>query len=454
MLVPQPSPRPEDVPAHAGSPPSQRDLVERRARLLGPAYRAFYRNPIHLVRGSGVWLYDAQGRKFLDAYNNVASVGHCHPRVVEALSAQAATLNTHTRYLSEVILDYAEKLLGTFPSHLGPSHLGPSHLGPSHLGHVMFTCTGSEANDLAIRIAQHASGGTGVIITDFAYHGTTMATAQLSPAAGGARAVPEQHRTVKAPDTFREDGQDARDFAKNVGAAIDSMRAQDIQPAALLLDAAFSSDGIFFPDPAVMSEAAGLVKKAGGIIIADEVQSGFGRLGQGMWGYANYGIEPDIVTLGKPIGDGHPIGAVVVRPEVVASFGSNKGYFNTFGGNPVAAAVGIAVLEVIEGEGLIENARGVGAYTGDLLCALQSRHGMVGDIRHNGLYFGVELTDGDMAATAMKTAAVVETMRENGVLISSCGPRGNVLKIRPPLPFSRENADQLAETLDNALSQW
>ncbi|WP_457150395.1 aspartate aminotransferase family protein [Mesorhizobium sp. P5_C1] len=431
---------PANALADAGASAQERALLERRARLLGPTYRAFYRNPIHLVRGSGVWLYDAQGRKFLDAYNNVASVGHCHPRVVEALSGQAATLNTHTRYLSEIILDYAEKLLGTCPP---------------HLGHAMFTCTGSEANDLAIRIAQHSSGGTGVIITDFAYHGATIATAQLSPAAVGVKAVPAQHRTVAAPDTFRDHGRAARDFAKNVAAAIEDMRARNVRPAAMLLDSAFSSDGIFFPDAAVMREAASLIKKAGGMVIADEVQSGFGRLGQGMWGFANYGIEPDIVTMGKPIGDGHPMGAVMVRPQLVASFGSNTGYFNTFGGNPVAAAVGIAVLEVIEGEGLIENARMVGAYTADLLGSLKGRHGMVADVRENGLYFGVELTaEGDEALAASKTSAVVEAMREDGVLISSCGPRGNVLKIRPPLPFARDNAEQLAETLDRALSNW
>lgn len=426
-------------PANVDSAASEQALLERRARLLGPTYRAFYRSPIHLVRGSGVWLYDAQGRKYLDAYNNVASVGHCHPRVVEALSGQAATLNTHTRYLSEIILDYAERLLGTLPS---------------HLGHAMFTCTGSEANDLAIRIAQHSTGNTGVIITGFAYHGATIATAQLSPAAVGAAGVPARHRAVPAPDTFRDGGRAAHDFARNVAAAIEDMRAQNIRPAALLLDSAFSSDGIFFPDASVMREAADHVRKAGGIVIADEVQSGFGRLGQGMWGFANYGLAPDIVTMGKPIGDGHPMGAVIVRPHLVSSFGSNTGYFNTFGGNPVAAAVGIAVLDVIEGEGLIENARTVGAYTGELLRALQSRHGMVADVRHNGLYFGVELMAEDEATAAAKTSSVVEAMREDGVLISSCGPRGNVLKIRPPLPFARDNAEQLAEALDRALSNW
>lgn len=425
-------------PANVDPAASEQALLERRARLLGPTYRAFYRSPIHLVRGSGVWLYDAQGRKYLDAYNNVASVGHCHPRVVEALSGQAATLNTHTRYLSEIILDYAERLLGTLPS---------------HLGHAMFTCTGSEANDLAIRIAQHSTGNTGVIITDFAYHGATIATAQLSPAAVGAAGVPARHRAVAAPDTFRDGGRAAHDFARNVAAAIEDMRAQKIRPAALLLDSAFSSDGIFFPNASVMREAADHVRKAGGIVIADEVQSGFGRLGQGMWGFANYGLAPDIVTMGKPIGDGHPMGAVIVRPQLVSSFGSNTGYFNTFGGNPVAAAVGIAVLDVIEGEGLIENARTVGAYTGELLRALQGRHGMVADVRQNGLYFGVELTE-DEATAAAKTSSVVEAMREDGVLISSCGPRGNVLKIRPPLPFARDNAEQLAEALDRALSNW
>jgi 4-aminobutyrate aminotransferase-like enzyme len=439
MPVSQSSPRTANPSADAGTTSSEHALLERRARLLGPTYRAFYRNPIHLVRGSGVWLYDAQGRKYLDAYNNVASVGHCHPRVVEALSAQAATLNTHTRYLSEVILDYAERLLGTLPP---------------HLGHAMFTCTGSEANDLAIRIAQHASGGSGVIITDFAYHGATIATAQLSPAAVGIKAVPAHHRAVAAPDTFRDHGRAAHDFASNVAAAIDDMRAHGIRPAALLLDSAFSSDGIFFPDATVMRQAADHVRNAGGIIIADEVQSGFGRLGQGMWGFANYGIEPDIVTMGKPIGDGHPMAAVIVRPKLVSSFGSNTGYFNTFGGNPVAAAVGLAVLQVIEGEGLIENARSVGAYTADLLGALQTRHGMVADIRQNGLYFGIELTADTDAEAAAGTSAIVEAMREDGVLISSCGPRGNVLKIRPPLPFARDNAEQLAETLDRALANW
>ena len=235
----------------------------------------------------------------------------------------------------------------------------------------MFTCTGSEANDLAIRIAQHSSGGTGVIITDFAYHGATIATAQLSPAAVGAKGVPAQHRRVAAPDTFRDHGSAARDFRKNVAAAIEDMRAQNILPAALLLDSAFSSDGIFFPDAAGCARRRITSKKP----VDRHRRRGPVRLRpacQGMWGFANYGIEPDIVTMGKPIGDGHPIGAVLVRPQLVASFGLNTGYFNTFGGNPVAAAVGLAVLEVIEGEGLIENARMVGAYTSELLRACRA----------------------------------------------------------------------------------
>jgi len=419
---------------------ADRRLMERRKALLGPVYRAFYSEPVHLVSGSGVWLRDAHGNTFLDAYNNVPSVGHCHPHVVAALATQAAKLNTHTRYLSEVVLDYVEKLLRTCPS---------------ALKHAMFTCTGSEANDLALRIAQHASGGTGVVITKFAYHGATIATSQLSPGDGGASIVAPHDRTVDAPDTYRNGGNGADDFAESVRRAIDSMTENGIKPAALLIDSAFSSDGIFFPKPQVMQKAAAYVKAAGAVLIADEVQAGFGRFGNAMWGFQHYGLEPDIVTLGKPMGAGHPIGGLIVTPEVIGSFAARSGYFNTFGGNPVAAAVGIAVLEVIESESLMDNARTVGAYLGSRLRQLQHRHPIIGDVRNCGLYFGVEFSDESQTGQSLASATVafVNEMRRRGVLISSCGPEGNILKIRPPLPFSQANADQLVETMDGILSR-
>lgn len=415
------------------------NLASRRRRALGPTYHAFYREPVHLVRGEGVWLFDAQGDRFLDGYNNVASVGHCHPHVVAALARQASLLNTHTRYLSDLIVDYAERLLASCPT---------------ALGHALFTCTGSEANDLAIRIARHATAGAGVIVTRMAYHGATVATAAISPSAGGASVVTWENRLIPAPDTYRRGGVDAREFVSNLRAALDQMSRDGIKPAALILDTAFSSDGIFFPPAAVLREAAAVIRAAGGLFIADEVQAGFGRLGTGMWGFHRAGLEPDIVTLGKPMGDGHPIGGAIVKPALVEKFATDTGYFNTFGGNPVSAAVGMAVLDVIERENLIENARIVGAHLLEGLGALARRHPLIGDVRGEGLCIGVELVRHDAADSPATSAAalVVNGLRERHILISSSGPGGNVLKIRPPLPFSCANADQLLEALDDTLS--
>ena len=365
-------------------------LAMRRRRALGPTYHAFYREPVHLVRGEGVWLFDADGNRFLDGYNNVASVGHCHPHVVAALAHQAALLNTHTRYLSGLIVEYAERLLATCP--------------PA-LGHILFTCTGSEANDLAIRIARHATGGAGLIVTRTAYHGATVATAAISPSAGGPSVVTRENRVIAAPDTYRSRGVDALEFASNLRAAIAEMSRNGVKPAALMFDTAFSSDGIFFPSEAVLRDAAAVIRAAGGLFIADEVQAGFGRLGTGMWGFQRAGLEPDIVTLGKPMGDGHPIGGVIVKPELVATFGADTGYFNTFGGNPVSAAVGMAVLDVIERENLVQNAKLVGAYLRDALGALALRHPLIGDVRGEGLCIGVELVQRDAADLPATSAA-------------------------------------------------
>lgn len=417
-----------------------RALIERRERLLGPAYRLFYANPVHLVRGEGVWLYDTDGSAYLDVYNNVACVGHCHPHVVEALSRQAATLNTHTRYLTDGILDYAERLLSLFPD---------------ELAHVMFTCTGSEANDLAYRAARTFTGGTGVIVTELAYHGVTIAISEMSPSLGDGITLAPHVRTVPAPSAYNANGADVGEtFAAHVRLAIADMRAHGIKPAALLVDTIFSSDGIFSDPAGFLAPAAAAIREAGGLLIADEVQPGFGRTGEGMWGFARHGIVPDIVTMGKPMGNGHPMAAMVARPEILETFGKRTRYFNTFGGNPVSCAVGMAVLDVIAQDNLIENARNVGAHLRDGLRKLAVRHEVIGDVRGAGLFIGVELvTDRTTRdpATAV-TTRLVNGLRERHVLISAAGPHANVLKIRPPLVFSHANADRFLSALDEALS--
>lgn len=418
---------------------TERALIERRARVLGPAYRLFYEHPLHLVKGEGVWLYDADGKRYLDAYNNVASIGHCHPKVVEALYEQAKVLNTHTRYLHEGILDYAEKLLATFPP---------------ELDQVMFTCTGSEANDLALRIARQYTGGTGLIVTQLAYHGVTDQIAAASPSLGAGVPVGDFVRTVRAPDAYRLGAENvAQIFADDVRAAIADLRRCGIKPAALLLDGIFASDGVLSDPAGFLQQAVAVAREEGLLYIADEVQSGFGRTGSHMWGYQRHGVQPDIVTMGKPMGNGQPIAGAVFRGEVLDAFGRTARYFNTFGGNPVSCAAANAVLDVIQGEGLMANCAAVGEYFKTGLQGLAERYPLIGDVRGAGLFVGVELvTDRASKAPATEaTARVVNGMRERGVLISSAGPAANILKIRPQLIFQREHADLFVQTLEAVL---
>ncbi len=418
--------------------PAERTLIERRARDLGPAYRLFYENPVHVVRGEGVWLYDPQGNAYLDVYNNVASVGHCHPKVVEALTRQAAVLNTHTRYLHETILDYAERLLARVPE---------------ALGHVMFTCTGSEANDLALRIARAYTGRSGVIVTRLAYHGVTAAVSELSPSLGDYVPRGPAVRLVDAPDLYRGGPDVGARFAAGVRAAIADMRTSGIEPAALLVDTIFSSDGVFSDPPGFLAEAVEAVRAEGGLFIADEVQPGFGRVGPAFWGFARHGLVPDMVTVGKPMGNGHPVAGLFLRPHLVEEFGRKARYFNTFGGNPVSCAVGLAVLDIIESEGLAESAGDVGAYMRAGLRALADRYEAIGDVRGDGLFTGLELveTRDEKAPASALTTRIVNGLRARRVLISATGPGANILKIRPPLVFTRAHADiflaQMADVL-------
>jgi len=410
-------------------------LVDRRARALGPAYRLFYETPVHLVRGEGVWLFDREGNAYLDTYNNVASVGHCHPRVVQAMASQAATFASHTRYLHETILDYSERLLATLPA---------------EIGHLMFTCTGSEANDLALRIAREHTGGTGIIVTENAYHGVTLTVAGFSPSLGSGVPLGEHVRTVPAPDPAQGERTGAV-FAAGVQAAIDDLTRHGIRPAVLIFDTIFSSDGVI-PDPVgFLAPAVAAIRQAGGLFIADEVQPGFGRTGAGMWGFARHGVVPDMISMGKPMGNGYPVAALALRPEVVAGFGARGRYFNTFGGNAVAAATATAVLDVIEEEGLIENARLTGAHLAAGLRALSAQFPILGDVRGAGLFLGADIVR-DGRPDAALAHRVVNGLREARVLISATGKNANILKIRPPLVFGRDHADLFLDRLKGVLA--
>jgi 4-aminobutyrate aminotransferase-like enzyme len=420
---------------------SDQSLLERRAAVLGPAYRLFYDRPLHLVRGQGARVWDADGREYLDAYNNVPSVGHCHPRVVAALAEQAARLNTHTRYLHENVVDYAERLVAEFPA---------------ELSQVMFTCTGSEANDLALRVACSVTGQRGIIVTTNAYHGVTSILAEISPSLGPANPIGPHVRLVPAPDTYRLGPDGARQaFVQGVEDAVESLKADGFGVAALICDTVFASDGIFVDPIGLLAPAVDAVRAAGGLFIADEVQSGLARPGAHMWAFARHGVVPDLVTLGKPLGDGHPLAAMVARPGHLERFGHATRYFNTFGGNPVSAAVGLAVLDVIRDEGLMENAR----VTGDALLAglrdMAPRHAHVGDVRGAGLYAAVELVDDPATKrpSAAKTARLINLLRDEGVLAGTCGGAANCLKIRPPLCFTPADAGRFVDILDRCLDR-
>jgi len=409
------------------------DLVHRRAVVLGSAYRLFYREPLELVRGLGAHVWDRDGTEYLDVYNNVPSAGHAHPRIVAAIAEQAARLNTHTRYLDEATIAYAEDLLSTFPD---------------HLQNVMFTCTGSEANDLALRIAKAATGGQGVIVTRNAYHGVTTEIAAISPSLGGVDSLAPWVRMIDAPAP-------GVDLGAQVAAAIASLAAAGIQPAALIVDTIFASDGVL-PDAAGLPAAVAAIRAAGGIFIADEVQPGFGRLGRSdssgsLWGFARHGLEPDLVSLGKPMGNGHPIAGLVARSELVDAFAARGRYFNTFGGNSVSIAAAQATLDVVRDEGLPEHAEAVG---GRLLAELRSiGDPRIGEVRGAGLFVGVDLVDANGLPDEPLALDVVNGLRQRRILLAASGPDNHTLKIRPPLVFDDADAARLVTELAAVLME-
>ncbi len=419
-------------------------LLERRERRLGPALSHFYERPLHVVRGRGAWLVEAGGRAYLDAYNNVPHVGHAHPAVVDAITRQSATLNTNTRYLYTSVLDYADRIADSLPDGLDV---------------CMFVCSGSEANDLAWRLAKAHSGHTGAIVVEGAYHGTTDAVNDLSPGELPAGAALARHvRVVPAPDDYRGayrrgEPRIAERYAEHLDEAIASLRADALAPAAFFIDTLLSSSGILIAPDGYLRAAFAKLRAAGGLCVADEVQAGFGRTGAHMWGFEAHGVVPDIVTLGKPIGNGYPLAAVVTTREIAETFAAQGEFFSTFGGSPVACAAGSAVLDVMERERLRENASRVGARLRDGIEALATSRRLIGDVRGCGLFVGVDLVqDRETRLPATQQARrVVERMRDLGVLVGVDGPHANVLKIRPPLVFSASDADRLLEALDVSL---
>lgn len=413
-------------------------LVKRR-EALGPCYRLFYQHPLHLVRGEGCRLFDADGTEYLDMYNNIPSIGHSNPCVTEAVAEQLRKINTHTRYVHENILDYAEELLA---------------LLPREIDRVMFMCSGSEANDLAVRCAQLFSGGEGIIVTGEAYHGNTFLISGLSPSIGKTAPLLPTMRTIPTPDTYRLENEDLGAWmCERIAEQIAGMRKDGIRFAGVLFDSIFSSDGVIPGNPGFLKPVVDLVHSEGGVYIADEVQPGFCRTGTAFWGFARHGITPDIVTMGKPMANGIACSAMAIRHEILDAFAKDSPYFNTFAGNPVAMAAARAVLAYLKENDQLAHVEQMGNALTDCLRRIARSHPALGDVRGAGLFVGVEIVkphtkdaDRDLAVR------LVEALRENRVLVSLCGPHGNVLKIRPPLVFGKGDLAFFADALQRSLA--
>ncbi|UCE10308.1 MAG: aminotransferase class III-fold pyridoxal phosphate-dependent enzyme [Candidatus Thorarchaeota archaeon] len=424
------------------------EILDIRSQRLSSSLSLMYEEPIEIVEGYMQYLYDKDGRAYLDARNNVPIVGHSHPKVVEALQRQAAVLNTNTRYIHEALVEYAEKLCTKFPMPLSI---------------CFFVNSGSEANELALRLARAYTGNEDMIVIEGAYHGNTEALVGLSPYKSegpGGKGMPPHVHKVRIPDTFRgpyrrSDSEAGKKYATDLKEIVDELAASGRKPAAFLCESIMSCGGqIVFPEQYLKS-AFRHVREAGGICIVDEVQVGFGRVGTHFWGFETQGVVPDIVTLGKPIGNGHPIGAVITTREIAESLGAGMEWFSTTGGNTVSCAVGLTVLDVLEEEALQENAHSTGSYLIEQLSQLGDRHSIIGDVRGSGLFIGVELVgDRDSLKPAAEEARyIAERMKDNQIMIGSDGIHHNVLIIKPSLVFSKIDADRIVKTLDKILAE-
>ncbi len=416
---------------------ADRALLARRRATLGDIYPLFYERPVHVVRGSGVRLLDADGVEYLDAYNNVPAVGHANPRVAEAVHRQLTRMNTHTRYLQDGVVDYAERFLATYPA---------------PLDHVIFTNSGSEANDLALTIAAWRTGRRGVIVTRMAYHGTTALLAGVSPENGPSMPLAPYVRVVDAPDTHLHGEHAAEVFADGVSAAIADLQASEFGVSAMLIDTILSTDGIYPGERGLLAEAFRRVQAAGGLVIADEVQPGMGRLGEHMWGFQRHTDAVDMVTSGKPLAGGMPIGSLVLSSDLSDGYARDHRYFNTFGGNPASIAAATAVLDEIEDRGLVAGSLEVGTLLREGIRAASAGSALVGDVRGSGLFVGVEMLGADGQTPRDTARLMVNGLRDRHVLISAVGLTGQVLKVRPPLVFTAEDTAEFLSVYGDVLA--
>lgn len=415
-------------------------LWQRRQAAMGPTYSHFYDEPINLVKGEVVYLFDEEGKQYLDCYNNVASVGHCNPAVVKALSDQAGLLNTHTRYLHENVVRLSERLV---------------HKLPEKLDTCIFVCTGTEANDLALQMSRAYTGHEGVIVTDAAYHGNSTDIGAMSHDRKGSD-KPSWLETFEPPNSYRglytsrSDDLDIL-YAGEVAKAIKRLEDRKVSLAAIMLDVSFDSNGFLVPPEGYLPLVSQMAREDGGLVICDEVQAGYCRMGHSWWGFERFGLEPDIVTIGKPMGAGHPIAAVVTTREIASHFAKIDSYFNTFGGNPVSAAVANAVLDEIENRDLLGNVTAVGHYLEAGLDKLAEQFDFVGNIQGSGLFWGLDLvkdTHTKEPMTKEQLRHIVTLLKDEGVLMGYTGRYENCLKIRPPLMFDKDNADQALAALN------
>ncbi len=423
-------------------------LKARRDTVIGPSLSLSYKQPLKIVGGKGLFLIDQSGREYLDLVNNICHVGHCHPHVVEALEKQARRLNTNTRYLHDTIIDYAERLAATLPDPLSVVYL---------------TCSGSEANELAMRMARTVTGNSDMICVNWGYHGNTAANVAVSPykfdRKGGA-GCPDTTQIAEMPDPYRGrikgyGEASGRAYAEDVGKRIAAIRTKGHQgPAGFIAESMLGCGGQVVLPEGYLVHAYEQVRAAGGLCIADEVQIGFGRDGEHMWGFEYQKVVPDIVTMGKPIGNGHPMAAVVTTPDIARAFANGMEYFNSFGGNPVSCAVGMAVLDVIEQEGLQDNALKMGAYFQQGLRQLADKYPLIGDVRGRGLYIGAELVEDreTLEPATQKAGRIINFMKNEAVLLSTDGPYDNVIKIKPPIAIRAEHIDETIEKLDRAFA--
>ena len=421
-------------------------LQKLRKKYLSQSFSLSYNEPLHLVRGRGQYLYDSKGNEYLDAVNNIQHVGHSHPKVTEAANEQFKKLNTNTRYLDKTILDYARALTDKLPSNLNKCY---------------FTNSGSESNDLALRIARNHSNSKETIVLEGAYHGHVTSLIEISPYkhdGPGGKGPPEYVHVVPMPDPFRGiyRGQSSGlKYAAEVKTILDEIRSNDKRVSAFIFEPILGCGGQIIPPNGFLSSSFKMVRDNNGVCIADEVQVGFGRMGESFWGFETQDIVPDIVTLGKSIGNGHPLSVVVTSEDLSNEFNNGMEYFNSFGGNPVSCAIGHAVLKVIEEEELQKNAFIVGNELKTLLNEVKSVHDIIGDVRGKGLFLGIEIIRDleTLEPDKQVTHKIVNEMRNRKILLSSDGPDHNVIKVKPPMVFNSSNALFLVETLDKVLSK-